>query len=287
MKYSRFEMLALVLGAVAIVASTFVPSTAQIMPTEVVAQLLLIVVLAGALHWGRNGGFVTALIAIAIYVGMRYSTLSTEGLSPEVITMIVSRALGYTVVGVIGGELAGRLKYLLIRVERETMIDPVTRVYSAHYAGRAITIALGKYQRYETPCSVVTITIPPTQWASLKRARMNSLMRHAASHLRNDVRLVDDVAYRGNGSFIVILSEAAYEGALVAAERLRTGVAGLMDCKTTDITTHVLTCGRDDAQLETLVSVLAPTLSAEDESAPTSDPTRRRTTTDRASQQNA
>ncbi|MEA5074876.1 MAG: hypothetical protein VB139_00825, partial [Coriobacteriia bacterium] len=75
MKYSRFEMLAFALGTAAIVGSAFVPATAQVIPAEFAAQLLMIIILAGALHWGRNGGFITALIAIAIYVGMRYDVL--------------------------------------------------------------------------------------------------------------------------------------------------------------------------------------------------------------------
>ncbi|MBN2840147.1 MAG: hypothetical protein JXP37_04220, partial [Coriobacteriia bacterium] len=207
MKYSRFEILAFVLGAVAITGSLFVPSTTQIIPAEVVAQLLLILILAGALHWGRNGGFVTALIAIAIYVGMRYPLLKAEGLSPDVVTMIVSRAVAYTVIGLIGGELAGRVKYLLARMERDAMIDPVTRVYSARYAGQAVARALGKHRRYETTCSVLTLTISPAVWSDLKLRRMDSLMRRVASHLRNDVRMVDDVAYHDNGSFIIILPE--------------------------------------------------------------------------------
>lgn len=104
MKYSRFEMLAFVLGTAAIVGSAFVPATAQVIPAEFAAQLLMIIILAGALHWGRNGGFITALIAIAIYVGMRYEVLVTEGLSVDVITMIVSRAIAYTVIGLAGAE---------------------------------------------------------------------------------------------------------------------------------------------------------------------------------------
>lgn len=268
MKYSHFEILALVLGSVAIVGSALIPSTAQLIPAEVVAQLLLILVLAGALHWGRNGGFVTALIAIAIYVGMRYPALNAEGLSADVVTMIVSRALGYTAIGLIGGELAGRLKYLLTRVERDVLIDPVTRVYSGPYAGRTIATALGRQQRYGTPCSVLTLTIAPAQWSSLRSSLMKSLMRRVASNLRNDVRLVDDVAYHDNGGFIVILPDTDHVGAMVVAERLRAGVASLIDCDTADVSMRVLTCGNDDEALKTLADALTPAPRSPDEPAP-------------------
>lgn len=258
MKYSRFEILALVLGTAAIVGSVFVPSTTQVIPTEVVAQLLFILILVGAVHWGRNGGFVTALIAIAIYVGMRYPQLSAEGLSADVVTMIVSRALAYTIIGLVGGELAGRLKYLLTRVDRTVMIDPVTRVYSARYAGQAITSALGKHRRYGTVCSVLSLTISPAAWSDLKASRMDALMRRVASYLRNDVRLVDDVAYHDNGAFILVLPETGAEGAGVVARRLRAGVVDVAGCGPDEVAAKVLTCGADDASLAMLADVLAP-----------------------------
>ncbi len=284
MKYSRFEMLAFALGTAAIVGSAFVPATAQVIPAEFAAQLLMIIILAGALHWGRNGGFVTALIAIAIYVGMRYDVLMTEGLSVDVITMIVSRALAYTVIGLAGGELAGRIKYVLTRVERETMIDPVTRVYSTRYAGRAIASAIGQFRRYQTPCSIVLLTVSPKLWSDLKASRMNSLMRKVASYIRNDVRLVDDVAYRGNGGFIVILPSTGAEGAAVATERLRRGIVSAIDSDDEEITVRILTCGIDDEALEELAAALTPAPDPEDEE-PTAPQQTGRRATDRQAEQ--
>lgn len=258
MKYSRFSVIAFVLGSMAIIGSLFVSSTSQLIPAEAIAQLLLILILAGALLWGRNGGFVTALIATAIYVGMRYTVMTEEGLSADVVTMIVARVLVYALVGVIGGELAGRMKYLLARSERDVMVDPTTRVYSALYAGRAIAAAIGKQHRYGATCSVLTLTLSPAVWASLSARQMDSLMRRVASYLRNDVRMVDDVAYRDNGGFIVILPETTRDGAEVAARRLRAGVASLLGSDATELTTQVMSCGVDDAALEELARTLAP-----------------------------
>ncbi|MHB8049609.1 MAG: GGDEF domain-containing protein [Coriobacteriia bacterium] len=281
MKYARFEILALVLGTVAIVGSLFLPPTRQTIPTEAVAQFLLILVLASALHWGRNGGFVAALVAIAIYVGIRYPVLTAEGLSPDVVTMIISRALAYTIIGLVGGELAGRVKYLLARSEHDAMIDPVTRVYSARYAGQAIASALGKHCRYGTSCSILNLTISPAVWSDLKSSRMNSLMRRVASHLRNDVRLVDDVAYHENGGFVLILPETGAESAGIVAKRLRAGVVDVAGCGTDEVTARVLTCGADDAELEALADVLAPVTRERDDSV-TEQKAARRRSTDRA-----
>ncbi len=258
MKYPRFEILAFILGTAAIAGSLLVPSTTQVMPAEVVGQLLLVLVLAGALHWGREGGFVTALIAVVIYVGMRYPLMRTEGLSSDIVTMIASRAIAYTVVGLAGGELAGRVKYLFARIEREAMIDPVTRVYSARYAGETIACALGKHRRYETPCSVLHLKVSPAVWSDLKTSRMSALMRRVASHLRNNVRMVDDVAYNGNAGFIIILPETGSDGADVVARRVHLGIVDTIGCSADEVTFEKLVCGTDDARLEELAGVLAP-----------------------------
>lgn len=258
MKYSRFEVLVFLLGSAAIVASAFVPATVSTIPTEVVAQLLLIVVLAGALHWGRNGGFVSALVAIAIYVGMRFTTLEAEGLSADMITMIVSRVLTYTLVGLAGGEISGRIKYLLAKAERSSLIDAETGVYNAAYASQAIASAIGRWTRYETPYSVVDLSLAPAVWTALQPKRARALMRQVASEIRNDVRLVDDVAYRGNGRFLVVLPSTPAEGATAAAGRLHTGVVHTIGGTSEMVTVNVLSCGRDDEALGAIAEALAP-----------------------------
>jgi len=256
--YSRFEVLAFALGSAGIVASAFVPATASTIPTEVVAQLLLILVLAGALHWGRSGGFVAALVAIAIYVGMRFTTLEAEGLSADMVTMIVSRVLAYTLIGLVGGEISGRTKYLLAKAERSSLIDPETGVYNAAYASRAITSALGQWARYETPYSVIDLSLAPAVWSALKPRACRTLMRQVTSEIRNDVRLVDDVAYRGNGRFLVLLPSTTAEGAAAAADRLHKSVVRAIGGASEMVTVSVFSCGRDDTMLGAIAEALAP-----------------------------
>ena len=159
MKYSWFEVLVLVLGSIAIVAGMFVGAPAQHQPAEVVAQLLIIVVLAGALHWGRNGGFAAALLASAVYVFMRLPQLTTDALVTDALILIGIRVLTYGVVGIAGGEVALRIKYVMARLENHALVDHTTGAYSACHAAKSITTALAAWDRYGTPFSVVTIVI--------------------------------------------------------------------------------------------------------------------------------
>lgn len=258
MKYSHFEGLALVLGTGAIIASIFIAPTAVPQAAEVTAQLLLIAVLAGALHWGRNGGFLAALLAIAIYVAMRVPLLQTQGLSTDVVTLLATRAVTYALVGVVGGELAARIKYLFARLSSDTLIDPHTGVYSARYAADAITSGLGQWQRYQTQYSVVVTTVDRGVYATLKPARSRQLLRQVADHVRNDIRMVDDVAAGDTGTFYVLLPRTDAAGAAVVAERLAIGLREMLGARDDAVSADVLSAEHDPQTLQHLAEVLNP-----------------------------
>jgi hypothetical protein len=104
-RYSHFELLLLALGVALVVGGLFIgPATSPDAP-EVVGQLLMLVVLVGAVHWGRNGGFVAALVATLVYVYLALVLPDTRSLSDDVLTTIAVRVIAYGVVGVVGGEL--------------------------------------------------------------------------------------------------------------------------------------------------------------------------------------
>lgn len=262
MKYSHFETLALVLGTGAIVASIFIAPTGAPQSAEVAAQLLLIVVLGGALHWGRGGGFLTALVAIAIYVGMRVPLMQSQGLSGEVLSLLATRAVTYALVGVVGGELAARIKYIFAKLQSESLIDPVTGVYSARYAADSILSGVGQYERYHTDYSVVTIVLAPGLYVTLRASGVKRIMRQAAGFLRNDIRMVDDLASGPLGTFHVMLPRTDGTGASVVSERLATGLREQLGARDDAVTTTVLSASSDAHALRALAESLSPTASA-------------------------
>lgn len=258
MKYSHFEALALVLGTGAIIASIFIAPAAAPQAAEVTAQLLLIVVLAGALHWGRNGGFLAALLAIAVYVAMRVPLLQSQGLTTDVVTLLGTRAVTYAFVGVVGGEIAARIKYVFARLSSDTLIDPLTGVYSPRYAADAIASGVGQWQRYQTQYSIVIVTLAQGVYATLKTARTRALLRQVADHIRNDIRMVDDVAAGATGAFYVLLPRTDTPGAAVVAERLATGLREMLGARDDAVRVEVLSAEKDAQRLKQLVETLNP-----------------------------
>lgn len=269
MKYAHFEVLALILGAGAIVASIFISPASQPQPAEIAAQLMLIFVLAAALHWGRRGGFLAALVAIAVYIAMRLPLLQSQGLSSEMIALLATRSIAYALVGIVGGELAARMKYVFTRFENDALIDHATGVYSARYAADAILSGVGQWERYQTEFSVVTISLAQSLFGALKASRVRSTMRQVAAHVRNDIRMVDDVAAGATGTFYVILPRTDAAGATVVADRLSVGVQELLGAKDDLVIVTVRSAATDGQDLKLLAEELNPAAAQITPSGPT------------------
>jgi diguanylate cyclase (GGDEF)-like protein len=246
------------LGGIAIASSVFLGPTTSPMPFEVLGQLLLIGVLFGALHWGRDGGFIAAVIATLIYVMVRIPMLTSEGLSSEMVTLIAVRALAYGVVGIVGGEVSGRIKYIFASMGGSPLIDELTHVYNARHAGQTVRRGLGQYQRYGTPYSAVCVRIVASLTEGFRPARQRAILRSVASHLRNDIRMVDDVAYVGGNEFVLLLPHTGMGGALVAADRVRLGLLDLLGAKEDSVAVEIVSAPEDAGALAELAERFDP-----------------------------
>lgn len=258
MKYSRFELLVLALGGGAIVGSMALITGGSPHPAEVVAQLLVVFVLGGALHWGRNGGFTAAVIATLVYLFMRLPLLLSDGFSRELLLLIAARVITYGVVGIVGGELCGRTKYVFARFDANPLTDESTGVYNAQYAGAAIRSGVASWDRYQVPYSAVRLSLAPSVTAEMRPLRVRHLLRQMASHIRNDVRLVDDLAHLGDGRFLVLFPNTGAAGAAVAGDRIHRGIVAMLAVETTTLEVSVYSTETDLAALRKLAAELDP-----------------------------
>jgi GGDEF domain-containing protein len=259
-KYARFEALMISLGALVIFGSLLMgPPLNQLgFWQEGLGQVLIIVVLAAAVHWGRDGGSVTAFAATLVYVLTRIPLLSQQGLTKNILAMIVTRVLIYAIVGILGGEIFGRVKYIVAQLEGSSTLDDFTQVYNRRYCGQALKNGLGQFQRYQVPFSIAVISLAPGLFTDLRPSRQRTFLRNVANHVRNDIRLVDDVGYLGDGRFIVILPQTPGSGAAVASDRIRSGVRDLVGAKDESVTATPLAVPEDAAAMCDLARSLDP-----------------------------
>jgi GGDEF domain-containing protein len=252
-KYARFEWLMIGVGAIAIAGMTAILyATGNGSYEGVVTQVLLFAVLAGAVHWGRNGGFVAAVGASVAGIALHAPELLSDGLTPALLRLILIQLAVYGLVGILGGEAAGRMKYLVAGMEDDANVDAETHVYTGRFLGGLLGENLFLHDRYGTPFSLVTITLSPTLTAQLSDRKRMMLLRSVADRVRNTVRLVDDVGRLEDGSFVLVLPQTGRDGGAVAAERVRAEVAELLGATDGAVVARVLSVPDDTAGIDAL-----------------------------------
>ena len=218
-RYSIFELLVLIFGAGTLFALVFMsPRQATV---ELIAQLLLVPIFVGILHYGEKGGIATFLFAAAVYLVMRAPDLMKMGLIAPIMQLILLRVLVYGIVGIGGGIICSRIKYFFARLEQLGFIDEVTGLYNADYLGQLIERYAQGFERYGSVFSVVTIGIESKPDERPKRAAFGRELRGVGLSIRDSIRAVDEVGRISDAAFGLILPNTNASGAVIASERLQ------------------------------------------------------------------
>jgi len=260
MDYTKFERLAIGIGAVGIMAT----AAFSLYPTpdtvELVAQLLLLAVLIGAVRWGRRGGTYTAVVATVSYILMRiYLPLHINWVAevtvvPEFTRLLIIRSASYALVGIVGGEACSRIKYAFARAQDDLAIDPASRVYTADFITRTVRTAVASFRRYGTPFSVIVLDVDESVIAGMRPNKANNMVRLMATHLRSELRLIDDVGRYRAASFLVMLPQTARPEAEGVAARLASGLRDSVGIGDGAVHTQVYGSADDIAEIESLAA---------------------------------
>lgn len=257
MPYRRFEQLVISLGAVSILGALVLSlQEGSNGLLEISAQLLLLGVLMAAVHWGRRGGTLAALAASLVYVAIQIPVLSASGLTTGDALVLVVRIATFGLVGIVGGEVCARIKYVFARYDDSNSIDEWSRVYNQRYAALSIERARERYARYGEPFVLVLIRLSNALTADLTPSRQRTLVRAVASHLRNDVRMVDEVSRLDDGRFCILLPHTPHAGGVVVMERVVAGVRRALGAKPESVLAECLGAAEDTFALSALTDDL-------------------------------
>lgn len=248
MRYSQFEALMFGAGSVIVLGNILFALPDARVTEEVIAQVLILVVLGAALHWGRRGGLIAAMVASVVYTLMRIPlAASLGGFDNAILSLIIVRMLTYGIVGVLGGEVFGRIKYVFARFESTSGIDDLSGVYNEPRLARALDVTMGQYTRYGTPFSLVVVRLTQGGGTAERAAgaQARRFVRDAADHIRNDVRMVDETGRLDDGRFVVVLPQTPEAGGQVVAERLQRGLAASLGTRAAEVETHVIALPAD------------------------------------------
>ena len=258
MDYARFERLIIGVGAAAIVGTAALSLGASADPIELVAQLLLLAVLFGAVRWGRRGGTIAAVAALLAYVVIKGIAASGNLSDPNLLRMLALRAVMYGLVGILGGEACSRMKTLLTRAHDARAIDEASTAYTPRFIARLLKDAVATFQRYDLSFSVLVIAVDGRATTGMGASDAAAVLRTTAMRLRKGLRLVDEVGRLPWGAFAIILPQTGRSGAQIAGDRLRADLRETLRVDDAAITVRTLTTSDDLDAIITLADEADP-----------------------------
>jgi len=218
LKYRKYELLFTSLGLAVVLGSTIIAINQQADPTEILGQALLAPVLVLALHYGRRIGFISAMVAAIIFIVNKFylQGYSTE---PTTINLII-RSASYGLVGIIGGYIASRMKYLLLKFEDNKFIDKRSNIYNKEYILKLIRLCRSKQARNHQDFTVALIKIEHCKFNLFALNLKNKIIKETAKAMCANIRLVDELGHMGNGVYCLLMPETNLSNANIALSRI-------------------------------------------------------------------
>jgi GGDEF domain-containing protein len=257
MSYQQFERLVLGIGALVVTGMIVASMRVGVDVAEIGGDLLLLVVLWAAIHSGRKAGFMAAVVASVIYIGLTIPAMAAEPITLNALLMMSLRVAAYGVVGILGGEIASRVRYVFARLENESAIDEWSGAYNQRYVSVELAKARGRFARYGEAFAVVLLEIAPAVTTELSPQRKRTVVRSVASYLRGDLRMVDEVGRLEDGSFLVLLPHTPREGGRIVGDRVAVGVRQLLGSRDESVTVRCYGAAEDTLALASLAIELA------------------------------
>src|SRR5688500_5741280 len=168
------------------------------------------------------GDLIGAAISIAAYIGYRYSAIEAVGFG-SFTGLILSRALGYAVFGLVGGLANRQLQSSLTKLELYDQIDDDTGLFNARFFVQDTDLEMSRSRRYQTIFSIALVDVPPRALSNLNHRQQQAVMRQLGRILRDSVRTVDRAVHSADDSrhrLAVVLPETGPEGARIFVDRL-------------------------------------------------------------------
>ncbi|MDD5748666.1 MAG: hypothetical protein PHP64_06445 [Actinomycetota bacterium] len=262
MKYSRFEILAMIVGIAAVIGTAASSSADTSTASEIIGQVLILVALFAGLHYGRKGALAGFLCAAVIYTILDFATHSKDlGIALQ---LMVIRIIVYALVAFVAGELNARLKYLFTKLEHHDYVDDVTSLYNAKYLSKLMEKYISEFDRYGSQFSLVNFAINEELFKPLKNKFKIKLIKDLGnSVVRGNIRGADEAARIGSTTFSVLFPNTNFDGATCATIRIKGKIASFLDRHGLDsesegaIKTEIHEYPKDKETIETLAVNLA------------------------------
>lgn len=228
MKHHKSELLLLTIGLIAILLSLIFSSIQKAPLSEILGRALYVPVLFAALHYGRQSGILAAAGSALIHLLSKWAEFGDFSLAVTD-RQFVSRVILFGLIGIFGGKLAVKTKYLIGRLSDNGLVDRQTNLYNREYFQELVRRSVYIYHRSGRLFSILFITIdwpmgvdPPIQ---------KNVITQLADIIRRSTRLIDEVGCINNNSFYLALPDTS----ALEAESLRIRLEKTCQHKTSNL----------------------------------------------------
>lgn len=225
--YQRSRTIILLLGLIALTLIGGVMWIRGVEPVEVSATIFFIPLFAAVVFFGIPGGLIIGLAASAAYVVIRIPSIQTVGLE-AIAGVLIARVTGYLVFGLVGGWAVTALGASIKKLDRFDQVDDETLLRNARSFADSLVNERARATRYQGQFSTVVLDLDGLE---LDRKARSELMRSLGSHLRANVRSVDQIGHARDGEhdlFGFILPETGSDGAEAFATKLEAALHAIM-----------------------------------------------------------
>jgi hypothetical protein len=250
-----------VVGGTLLLAAIAVLAWAQgVDPAEAVGVALYMPVFLAATLLGPVEGIVLAVVAAAVYVGLRIPAIRVVGLS-KLSGLLVTRVGSYLVFGAVIGYAAGRLNASLSHLERHDMVDEATNLHNAKWFLEATDAEMNRVQRaldpergflgYGSVFSVVVASVGASAFQGREGAR---LLREVGAQMAKGLRRSDRPVHAVDTShlFGLLLPGTGAVGAGVVAGRTVTRLREALGDEAVEVSTSTITFPDDTDAMDEL-----------------------------------
>ncbi|HDP69688.1 MAG TPA: diguanylate cyclase [Actinobacteria bacterium] len=186
---------------------------------EAWAQILFIPIIAGAIYYGKKGGLAAALAAGIVYVLLIMYMVKSQ--LAQIVTLSISlRVIFFIFMGLVGGLLFEKFKEEVRDLEEKVLVDKETGLHTTRYFITVIQQEVDRAKRYKSGFSLIIFQLDEEKIKLSKRAE-KKLAKELGQMLKQQTRIVDEIAYLNHGDFGVVLPEINKEGADFFLKRVK------------------------------------------------------------------
>jgi len=262
LRYTRFEILALVVVICAVLGTIFVTVSSTNRVADIAGQALIVLALLGGLHYGRKGAVISFLLATGLYAVFAFSFKGDID-TATAWQVFALRTAVFALVAFVGGELNVRLKYIFMKLEHQDYVDNLTSLYNGKYLSKLIDKHISEFDRYGAKFSLSSFIISDHLVTAMKKRAQQKMVKELGnSIIRGNIRGADEAARLEGMKFTVLFPNTDHDGAVCASTRIKGKIVGYLDKHGLDtedertILNEILEYPRDRANVEALATVL-------------------------------